>query len=232
VPCDPLFHRIRVCGCPRIRYLTGATGEYLENGTATEQGIGLLIQPGNQYHRRVHLYPAWGGDNGAFGKHGFNAVRFRAMLAQPHLKAHRDTCLFIAAPDVLRHLPSGDVIGDAEATLAQFPAWAEEIRTHGFPVALVAQNGLETMLEAVPWDQVDVLFVGGSTEWKLSEAARMCVEEAQRRGKRTHMGRVNSYKRLALAASWGIDTADGTFLKYGPETNVPRLCSWLRKARQ
>jgi len=43
------------------------------------------------------------------------------------------------------------------------------------------------------------------------------------------MGRVNSYKRLALANSWGVDTADGTFLGFGPTQNLPRLCSWLDK---
>lgn len=215
-----------------IRYLTGCAGAAVA-AVAHEYGIGLLVQPGNRYDVQVQDYPAWAGDNGAFTSKagGFSPERFRAMLARPNLKAHASSCLFVVAPDKLVVLPDGKVVGDAAGTLAQFEPWAREIRDAGFPVALVAQDGLETMLSEVAWDLVDVLFVGGSTEWKLSEAAHTCVLEAQRRGKRTHMGRVNSHKRLALANSWGIDTADGTFLKFGMRTNVPRLCAWFDQLR-
>lgn len=210
-------------------YLTGATGSYLESGIAREYGIGLLIQPGNNYHERIGRYPAWAGDNGAFTSKegGFSPSRFRKMLRRPELQAHAATCLFIAAPDVLVVQPDGQVFGDARATLNQFTYWAIEISNLGLPVALVAQNGLEDMLDDVPWDLVDVLFLGGGTEWKLGEGARRCVVEAKRRGKRVHMGRVNSYKRMALAQSWGCDTADGTFLAFGPSKNLPRLLGWL-----
>lgn len=215
-----------------IKYLTGATGHYLENGTAREYDIGLLIQPGNNYHSRAQLYSLWAADNGAFSKKGgFDPVAFRKMLDQQCFWRCRDTLLFVAAPDVLRVLEDGTVIGDAAATLAQFPAWAEEIRARGLPVALVAQNGLENMLDEVPWHLVDVLFLGGSTEWKIGYGARACVRRAQSEGKRTHMGRVNSYKRLALANSWGVDTADGTFLAFGGPKNLPRLLRWLDRIK-
>lgn len=44
----------------------------------------------------------------------------------------------------------------------------------------------------------DVLFLGGSTAWKLGSAARRLTTEAKARGKQVHMGRVNSLKRLML----------------------------------
>lgn len=159
-------------------------------------------------------------------------MAFLLMLLQPLLKEAIATCLFVAAPDVLIVHADGTVTGNAEATLLRFPMWRQVISSLGFPVALVAQDGLECMLDRVPWQDVDVLFIGGSTEWKLSSGAKACVDEARRLGKRTHMGRVNSYKRLALAQSWGMDTADGTFLKYGPETNLPHLLRWLDKLEQ
>lgn len=217
-------------GAAMIQYLSGVTGAALE-AIAFERNIGLLVQPGNSYHERVHLFPAWGGDNGAFttAAGGFSPVRFRKMLAQPTLKKYADRCLFVVAPDKLVVLADGTVIGDAQGTLDQFPAWAAEIKAAGFPVALVAQDGLENLLDSVPWDLVDVLFLGGSTEWKLGAGAAACVAEAKRRGKRTHMGRVNSYKRLALAQSWGVDTADGTFLKFGMTQNIPRMLTWFDK---
>lgn len=190
-----------------------------------------MIQPrnANSYQAHVGGYPFWAGDNGAFTKRakGFDPVKFVRMLRLSELRKNARTCRFVVAPDRLQVLPSGQVIGDARGTLAQFPAWSEVIRLAGFPVALVAQNGLEDLLGEVPWGQVDVLFIGGDTRWKLSEAARVCIVEAKRRGKPAHMGRVNSYRRLARAGSMLCDTADGTFLKFAPERNLPRLLRWL-----
>lgn len=216
-----------------IKYLTGASSKGSEE-VAFERGLGLMIQPGNSYHLKVHLYPFWAADNGAFTKSpgGFSEERFRKMLAREHLREQAGGCLFVVAPDRLEVLSDGSVIGDAVGTLKMFPYWAREIRAAGFPVALVAQNGLETMLDQVPWGLVDVLFIGGDTEWKLSDAARVCLVEARRRGKGTHMGRVNSFKRLAHAASALIDTADGTFLMFGPKANLPRLLGWPRDVNQ
>lgn len=131
------------------------------------------------------------------------------------------------APDRLVVLADGTVVGDARGTLEQFPDWSREIREAGYPVALVAQDGLEQMLDQVPWPLMDALFIGGSTEWKLSDGARICIAEARQRGKLTHMGRVNSFGRLAKAAAMLADTADGTFLMFAPRTNLPRLLSWL-----
>lgn len=193
-----------------IRYLTGCTNKGVE-AVAFERGVGLLIQPGNSYHQRV--------------AGGFNADKFRRMLARPELQAAADRCLFVVAPDKLVILDDGTIVGDAAGTLDQFPAWAGEIRAAGFPVALVAQDGLETMLDAVPWALVDVLFLGGSTEWKLGTGARACVDAARARGKRTHMGRVNSYRRLAIAQAWGVDTADGTFLGFAPKPTYRACCA-------
>lgn len=213
-----------------IQYLTGAHNDAVA-AIAHERNIGLLVQPGNRYDMQVHRYPVWAGDNGAFTtvKGGFSAEKFRTMLARPALRAHADKCAFIVAPDKLVVLPDGKVVGDVLGTLEQFNAWALEIAALGYPVALVAQDGLEHLLDYVPWGLIDVLFIGGSTEWKLSAGARECVEAAARRGRSTHMGRVNSYRRLALAQSWGVDSADGTFLAFGPTKNLPRLTAWLDK---
>lgn len=222
-----------------IHYLTGVSTAASE-ACALAAGIGLMIQPRNSYHPRIHRYPLWAADNGAFTRRaeGFSADAFRAMLQRPLLRYYTPRCLFVAAPDRLEVLPTGQVIGDAAGTLEQFPAWAREIRDAGFRVALVAQNGLEALLDRVPWDALDVLFLGGGREaqfitgdnrfgeWKLSEGARCCVVEARRRGKRTHMGRVNSGPRLASAAAIFCDTADGNFLRFHPG-NIDRMLAWF-----
>lgn len=207
-----------------IQYLTGATGTYLETGIAADHNIGLMIQPGNGYYRRLAHYSAWGADNGAFSRtRVFDPAAFRRMLHRPELAASSSTCLFVAAPDVLF---------DAAATLQALPYWSDAIRSVGLPVALVAQDGLEVLLPRLNWSLFDVLFVGGTTAWKLGNQARSCVLHALRRDKRVHFGRVNSYKRLATANALGAHSADGTFLAFGPRTNVPRLLHWLKRLNE
>lgn len=86
----------------------------------------------------------------------------------------------------------------------------ERIRAIGYPVALVAQDGLEH--QPVPWDDIDALFLGGTTTSKLSAAAADLTDEAHACGLHVHMGRVNSRRRLRHAAAIGCHSADGTQL--------------------
>ena len=129
-------------------------------------------------------------DNGCFGK-GYpgDDAWWGWVQSLP-----RDRCRFVVAPDV---------VADAEATITRSTPWLARIRSLGLPAALVAQDGLENM--TVPWDAFDVLFIGGSTEWKLGEHARRITAEAKVRGKWVHMGRVNSKSRLRFADQIGCD---------------------------
>jgi hypothetical protein len=157
----------------------------------------------------------YGIDNGCFNPKvsaKFKAASYLAWLD----KRDRHSCLFATAPDV---------VGDAAATLERSLPLLPRIRALGFKAALVAQDGLELL--DIPWDAFDVLFIGGSTEWKLGAAARALCLEARARGKWVHVGRVNSEKRLTICAEQlEADSADGTFLKFGPKINIPRLRAW------
>lgn len=155
----------------------------------------------------------WCADNGCFSGRWDERRWWQFLVDNAHRAA---TCLFAVAPDV---------VGDAVATEQRSRPWLARIRELGYPVAYVAQDGLEDLV--VPWDEIDCLFVGGSTAWKLGPAARALVKEAKRRGKWAHLGRVNSGARYAYALAIGCDSVDGTFLTDGPEKNLPRLLSWL-----
>jgi hypothetical protein len=158
----------------------------------------------------------WGADNGCFANpESFSREGYLAWL-RSWSPAERAACLFATGPDV---------VGNAGLTLERSMPVLPLIREAGFPAALVAQNGLEVL--PLDWSSFDVLFVGGDTAWKLSHSARELVREAKRRGKQTHMGRVNSLTRLQTAAMWGCDSADGTFLAFAPDHNVARLTRWL-----
>jgi hypothetical protein len=46
------------------------------------------------------------------------------------------------------------------------------------------------------------------------------------------MGRVNSLKRLRIANSFGCDSADGTYLAFGPDINLTRARGWMPQVHQ
>lgn len=177
--------------------------------------LGYIATPAQGNVRPEGL--TWCADNGCFGKGYPGDVEWFSWLTRH--AADAATCAFAVAPDV---------VGDADATLARSLPWLPKIRELGYPAALVAQDGLESL--AVPWGAFDVLFIGGTTEWKLGRHARALIREAKMRGKRVHMGRVNSARRYRYAEHIGCDSVDGTYLTFGPDANLPRLLSWSRPA--
>jgi hypothetical protein len=202
-------------------YLTGVSTPDTRN--SDRKNLGLLIQPGNSTHLDIDRYGLFGADNGCFAEaqgKPWDEIRWLNWLVY-EVAPRSDRCLFAVAPDV---------VGNAAATLLRSARYLSVIRKLGIPAAFVAQDGLENL--DVPWDSFDVLFIGGSTEWKLSEAARSLVAEARSRGKWVHMGRVNSWKRVAIAADFGCDSADGTFLGFGPTQNWIRLSGWLDRLEE
>lgn len=157
----------------------------------------------------------WAADNGRFNApQDYTDDKYLAWLASMPV----ESCLFATVPDV---------VGDAAATLAMSAPMLPRIRDLGYPVALVAQDGLEDL--DVPWSDFDCLFIGGTTDWKLGAHAARLVNEAKLRGKWVHMGRVNSLRRMVYAESIGCDSADGTYLRFNPKGR-PDL--WVEYVRQ
>lgn len=175
---------------PNIRYRFG----YMQNLHAA--GVGDAIRAG---------YP-WMLDNGAFSDKWSEAKWLAALeLWQPYTA----TCIAAVCPDV---------VGDAEATLTRFWQYAPVIREHGYKVAFVTQDGLT--LDAVPWSEFDVLFVGGTDKHKLTESWSFILA-AKERGKWVHVGRVNSVERMHKF--WMVDSCDGTDLAINPEMRRQRM---------
>jgi hypothetical protein len=155
-------------------------------------------------------------DNGKFGKGWPGADRWFEWLCTTVDRYGPERCLWAVAPDV----PF-----DAAGTLAESLPWLARIRELGIPAAFAAQDGCDEL--GVPWDAFDVLFLAGSTEWKTGPVAEQLAREAKARGKTVHMGRVNSLARLRTAEWFGCDSADGTYLAFGPTKNLARLTDWL-----
>lgn len=196
-----------------MEYLANASSRRVRDAMTT----GQLAQICTPNEGRTPLPGVtWAADNGCFSTHYVGDTAWIEWLAR-HAE-HATRCLFATAPDV---------VGDAAATLERSAPHLPAIRQLGYPAALVAQDGLEEL--AVPWDDFDVLFIGGTTEWKLGAAAADLVRQAKDRGKWVHMGRVNSHRRWSYAEHIGCDSVDGTFLAFGPDTNLPRLTGWINQ---
>lgn len=191
-----------------MMYLSGVA-----TGLTGAEGIGIMLNPDHGIAwARLEQFPAWAADNGCFALGDrFDAAAWLAWLET----VPTSRCLFAAAPDVL---------GDHEATAVRSAPYLPRIRALGHRAAYVAQDGVTP--DAVDWDALDVLFIGGTTEWKLGAAAARMIGAAQAKGKATHAGRVNSRRRFRHFAGLGVDTADGTFLAFGPDRRRRELIAW------
>jgi hypothetical protein len=155
----------------------------------------------------------WALDNGCFNAR-WTPQRWTAALGR---YAGTPGCLFAVVPDV---------VADADATDRMWDQWTPTVTAAGYRPAYVAQNGCTR----IP-DSADAVFIGGDTAWKLGPEARRIAAATKRSGRWLHAGRINSLRRLRYMADLGCDSADGTYLAYGPDTNLPKLLAWLHPAQ-
>lgn len=191
----------------RVIYLSGVIRESMDD-------IGFLCTPNSE------TVPApgriWAADSGRFAApERYSDSKYLAWL----LRWSPERCLFATAPDV---------VADHGATLTLSRPMFHRIRSYGYKVAFVAQDGFD----GAPWDDFDCLFIGGSTDWKLGSQVPTIVREARERGKWVHMGRVNSYRRMRSAQAIGCQSVDGTFLRFAPDHNEGRLTKWIRRINE
>jgi hypothetical protein len=137
-------------------------------------------------------------DNGCYsGK--FDEKKFDVYLDKIADKKH--LCLFLVMPDAMC---------DPVGTMNLWRKYYDKYKA--WPLAFVAQDGQEAM-PYPPDDEWQCLFIGGSTEWKMSQGAKRCIQYAVDKGKHVHIGRINSYRRFKhFACLPGGDwfTCDGT----------------------
>jgi hypothetical protein len=121
-----------------------------------------------------------------------------------------------------------DVPFDADATLRRFWYYRHRV-DYGWPVAFVLQNGCERP-GMIPWNAINVVFIGGDTAWKVSHHALYLTWQAKDRGLYVHAGRVNSRRRMMrMKEMCEVDSCDGNFLRQ--PKNAARLRVMLDRAR-
>ena len=173
---------------------------------ARHRCVGRLITPVLMQQELEHDYIAM--DNFAFT--GLDPVAFRQMLLA--FSPSAESIKWVAVPDV---------VGDWAKTRRSFWGWSDRIRSLGYSLAYVLQDG--QLPEEIPWSDISAVFLGGTTEYKLSEdALTLCRKAKQFRGKMVHIGRVNSVLRISRFV--GIaDSFDGMTFSRFPRTHLEQL---------
>ena len=175
--------------------------------------IARLIQPRRfgSISISAHAGIPWAADNDCFQE--LNIPRLVKMLrAIQGLPG----CLFIVVPDV---------VGDHAATLKRWHRWYPIISQFG-PCAFALQDGVR--VREIPWKELDVLFIGGTTDFKLGYDAAKIARYARSHGIPVHMGRVNTQRRIRYAHSLGCTSFDGTKWGMFPDTWIHKDIAYLR----
>lgn len=193
------------------------------------RSTGDFISPRAWKH--VGKTKVWAADNDGFS--GFHPDRYRRMLdnilAGVIARGGKNPPAFVTIPDV---------VCNHERTMELYYEWHQEVGGRGLNRALVLQNGIEDAVEwrgwnAVAWDEVEALFIGGDTAFKFSEHVRFLVHAAKAEGKWVHMGRVNSVRRLNYARSIGCDSVDGSGMaRFSDSVLLPMLHSLRQRQLQ
>lgn len=144
----------------------------------------------------------WALDNGVFSDKWQEGVWLRRL---EKLAEFTPTCIGAVVPDV---------ISDHEATLERWQQYAQTVKDLGYKAAFATQLG--ATVENIPWDEVDVLFIGDS-EVNRRQYCFPLIDEAIRRGIHVHVGRINSVS--AIERYWRADSVDGTNFKFNSHTS-------------
>lgn len=176
-----------------------------------KDSIGLLVSPnGIRYFPELIPYAL---DNGAYyaftNKTEWDEKEFYKMLDKiPSYKKP----LWVACPDK---------VADKDETLRMWDRHSIRIKEWGFPLAFVVQDGMQA--KDVP-SEAEVIFMGGSFEWKWKMLPEFC-----KIGKRVHCGRVNSYEGLWICDENGVESCDGTGWVRGGIKRLQPLINYLEE---
>lgn len=175
--------------------------------------IGWLLSPGGW--RRPHRWMPYGLDNDRFTAWSkgqeWDEVAYMSMV----LKAAKEK----RAPQWIL-VP--DVVANREGTLEQWRYWAPKLAPYGWPLAFAVQDG---MTQADVPSNADVVFVGGTTEWKWATVWKWCQNN-----ERVHVGRVNGYEGLWSCDDAGAESCDGTGWFRGDQEQLAGLERYLRES--
>lgn len=173
------------------------TGTRRNLATLREHGWGLLVSRAGAW--RTEGFDDYVLDNGAWSdfqaNRSFDEDAFERLIELLGARA-----AWIVLPDV---------VAGGLASLELSLRWSNRCLSICPLVLIAVQDGM-TVDDIAPFVGSSVgVFLGGSTEWKISTMGlwgAFCRE----RGLHYHVARVNSAKRMAMAEAAGADSVDGS----------------------
>lgn len=190
---------------PRFHYLAGKHPNRL----------GWLVGPTARAKTKLRDWVPYALDNDAFSawvkKTVWDEAAWRALLEWAKASGKRPRWILIP-----------DEVANKRATLEKWKRYADEVaEKYGWPLAFAAQDGMTP--DDVP-ENADVVFIGGTTEWKWRN-----LPVFARHFHRVHVGRVNELRRLLTCAEFKVESCDGTGWIRDPSDprKMDRLADWL-----
>lgn len=180
--------------------------------------IGIMTSPRSRSVHGIHSGRLWGMDCDVFSRKGADPEAQFAFAER--LRRFSSTCLFIVVPDTP---------GNAEATRIIWEHAARMYAELNMPLAYVMHD--DSQNEDLPED-ADVMFLGGTDPWREQWGAVM-LWRARQLNKRTHVGRVNSRRRMQALGMLHAGSADGTHLAFtGRDVGIKDVSGWLNASAQ
>ena len=212
-------------------------------------GFGIMTRPSDHtVPQGVRNGRPFAVDNEAFTR-GFDPARFFPFLER--LRPYRDQCLFVVIPDVvydaratLERFRTWAPVVQSMGFPVAFAAQDGQEELH-WPMLVDFTDYLYDHGRFTPDDHAaywqaydrwerecvafDVLFIAGTTGWKLGPFAEEAIRRAKRMGLPVHIGRVNSQCRFRRFQLLGADFCDGTAAAYAPDRAKHRLSKVVRQ---
>jgi hypothetical protein len=174
--------------------------------------VGHLYSPG-AFSRAYHFVP-FALDNGRFpcwsSGREWDEAAYIGLLDRVADCGHRPRWILVP-----------DVVGDRDGTLREWDKWCSRLQSYRWPLAFAAQDGMTA--DDVP-GEAEVVFVGGSTEWKRRTLHEWCESFP-----RVHVGRINTWKWLWECREAGVESCDGTGWMRGDQQQLAGLISFLER---
>jgi len=172
--------------------------------------IGWLLSPGGWRH--PHSWLSYAMDNGAYPMFtkglAWTDDAFYAHLRR--IAGHSNRPRWIAVPDS---------VGNRDETLRMWFAHSPRVALYHAPLAFVVQDGMTP--DDIP-PNASVVFVGGTTEWKLKNIRVFTAAFP-----RVHVGRINGEAGLWRCHNAGVESCDGTGWMRGGEERAKPLIKYL-----
>lgn len=194
-------------------FVSGATktvNEILQGYTKESKYLGKYLTPRANCNKKyldltLEQGCLFGADNDCFK--GFDKLKYEKMIE------------ILPRVEKLKYVTVPDCVGNFEETIKLFDDWYKLLKNEQLPLAFVLQDNMP--ISEIPFDKVSSIFIGGSTDYKLSKEVANIVSMSKEKTKWVHMGRVNSKKRIRYAHKIGCDSVDGTGFSMFANTHIP-----------